>query len=75
MLLSAALAVAEMWTRLGLSRAVPRLPPVFAILATVSAVYAATLLLMRRPRIAPAMRGPTAEHLTGVPAPVPHAAA
>lgn len=40
--LSAGLAVAEMWAGLGLSYAVPRTPPSFGILATATAVYAAT---------------------------------
>ncbi|WP_127361078.1 metal ABC transporter permease [Actinacidiphila soli] len=40
--LSAALAVAEMWTGLGLSYAVPSMPPSFGILAAATAVYAAT---------------------------------
>jgi zinc/manganese transport system permease protein len=42
--LSAALAVAEMWTGLGLSYVIPRMPPSFAVLATATAVYAATFL-------------------------------
>ncbi|RNG35345.1 metal ABC transporter permease [Streptomyces botrytidirepellens] len=45
--LSAGLAVAEMWTGLGLSYAAPRLPPSFAILAVATAVYLATLLTVR----------------------------
>ena len=40
--LSAGLAVGEMWAGLGLSYAVPRMPPSFGILATATAVYAAT---------------------------------
>ncbi|MFH8385684.1 metal ABC transporter permease [Kitasatospora sp. NPDC018058] len=43
--LSAALAVAEMWGGLLLSAAAPKLPPSFAIMATASAVYAATFLV------------------------------
>jgi zinc/manganese transport system permease protein len=42
--LSAALAVAEMWAGLGMSYAVPRMPPSFGILAAATAVYAATFL-------------------------------
>ncbi|MFF7602642.1 metal ABC transporter permease [Streptomyces mirabilis] len=42
--LSAALALAEMWTGLALSYAVPVLPPSFAILATAAMVYAAVLV-------------------------------
>ncbi|WP_433891249.1 metal ABC transporter permease [Streptomyces sp. CA-111067] len=42
--LSAGLAVAEMWTGLGLSYAIPKMPPSFAILATATAVYAVTYL-------------------------------
>ena len=41
--LSAGLAVAEMWTGLALSYAVPVLPPSFAILATATLVYAGAL--------------------------------
>jgi zinc/manganese transport system permease protein len=40
--LSAGLAVAEMWTGLALSYAVPDMPPSFGILAAATAVYAAT---------------------------------
>jgi zinc/manganese transport system permease protein len=43
--LSAGLAVAEMWGGLLLSAAAPKLPPSFAIMATASAVYAATFLI------------------------------
>ncbi|MDH6708348.1 zinc/manganese transport system permease protein [Kitasatospora sp. MAA19] len=43
--LSAALAVAEMWGGLLLSAEAPELPPSFAIMATASAVYAATFLV------------------------------
>ncbi|MGA5821124.1 metal ABC transporter permease [Kitasatospora sp. NPDC094028] len=43
--LSAALAVAEMWGGLLLSAAAPKLPPSFSIMATASAVYAATFLV------------------------------
>ena len=42
--LAATLAVAEMWTGLALSYAIPRMPPSFAILATATLVYAATYL-------------------------------
>jgi zinc/manganese transport system permease protein len=53
--LSAALAVAEMWTGLGLSYAVPSMPPSFGILATATAVYAATFATgFRRRTTAPA---------------------
>ena len=45
--LSAGLAVAEMWAGLGLSYAVPRMPPSFGILATATAVYAATYVPAR----------------------------
>lgn len=51
--LSAALAVAEMWTGLALSYAVPRMPPSFGILAAATAVYAATFLPGFRRRTAP----------------------
>ncbi|MBM9509044.1 metal ABC transporter permease [Actinacidiphila acididurans] len=54
--LSAGLAVAEMWTGLGLSYAIPRMPPSFAVLATATAVYAATYLPAVR-RVRPAYRG------------------
>jgi zinc/manganese transport system permease protein len=43
--LSAGLAMAEMWGGLLLSAAAPKLPPSFAIMATASAVYAATFLV------------------------------
>jgi zinc/manganese transport system permease protein len=42
--LSPALAVAEMWTGLALSYAIPKTPPSFAVLATATAVYAATFI-------------------------------
>ncbi|MET7575235.1 metal ABC transporter permease [Streptomyces sp. NPDC005492] len=45
--LSAGLAVAEMWTGLGLSYAVPVLPPSFAILATATGVYALAVIAVR----------------------------
>lgn len=45
--LSAGLAVAEMWVGLWLSYAAPRLPPSFTILAVATAVYLATLLIVR----------------------------
>jgi zinc/manganese transport system permease protein len=54
--LSAGLAVAEMWTGLGLSYAIPRMPPSFAILATATAVYAATYV----PRIGRRASAPAA---------------
>ncbi|MER7840672.1 metal ABC transporter permease [Streptomyces sp. NPDC096040] len=47
LLLSAGLAVAEMWTGLALSYAAPVLPPSFAILATATAVYATTVIAVR----------------------------
>ena len=54
--LSAALAVAEMWTGLGLSYTIPRMPPSFGILATATAVYAATYIPgLRRRTPAPAV--------------------
>ncbi len=43
--LSAALAVLEMWAGLLLSAGIPRMPPSFAIIATATAVYAATFLI------------------------------
>ncbi|MDH6574477.1 metal ABC transporter permease [Kitasatospora sp. MAP5-34] len=43
--LSAGLAVGEMWGGLLLSAEAPKLPPSFAIMATASAVYAATFLI------------------------------
>ena len=42
--LSAGLAVAEMWVGLGMSYAVPKVPPSFGILAVATAVYAATFV-------------------------------
>jgi zinc/manganese transport system permease protein len=48
LLLSAALAVAEMWVGLALSYAVPALPPSFAILAVATGGYALVLCLPRR---------------------------
>src|SRR5262249_54368701 len=55
--LSGALAVAEMWTGLAVSYAVPSMPPSFSILAAATAVYAATYLpALRRPgRLRPAV--------------------
>ncbi|MDX6237648.1 MAG: zinc/manganese transport system permease protein [Kribbellaceae bacterium] len=54
LVLSAALAVAEMWAGLALSYAVPKLPPSFGILAAATTVYAATYATgIRRP--SPAM--------------------
>jgi zinc/manganese transport system permease protein len=44
LVLSALLAVAEMWTGLALSYAIPKTPPSFAILAAATVVYAATYL-------------------------------
>ncbi|MFE5581620.1 metal ABC transporter permease [Kitasatospora sp. NPDC056531] len=52
--LSAGLAVAEMWGGLLLSAAAPELPPSFAIMATASAVYAATFLIRPRRTTLPA---------------------
>ncbi|MFF4156711.1 metal ABC transporter permease [Streptomyces sp. NPDC001678] len=45
--LSVGLAVTEMWAGLFASYAVPRMPPSFAIMATATAVYAATFLIRR----------------------------
>ncbi|MFF4404918.1 metal ABC transporter permease [Streptomyces sp. NPDC001262] len=45
--LSVGLAVAEMWTGLFASYAVPKMPPSFAIMATATAVYAAAFLIRR----------------------------
>ncbi|MCC9311566.1 metal ABC transporter permease [Kitasatospora sp. RB6PN24] len=52
--LSAGLAVAEMWSGLLLSAEAPKLPPSFAIMATASAVYAATFLIRPRRTALPA---------------------
>jgi zinc/manganese transport system permease protein len=49
--LSAAFAVAEMWAGLGLSYAVPKLPPSFGIMAAATAVYAATFAVGFRRRV------------------------
>jgi zinc/manganese transport system permease protein len=54
LVLSAALAVAEMWAGLALSYAVPKLPPSFGILAAATTVYAATFATGIRRR-SPAM--------------------
>ncbi|MFF2521304.1 metal ABC transporter permease [Streptomyces liangshanensis] len=51
--LSAGLAVGEMWAGLGLSYAVPEVPPSFGILAAATAVYAATFVPVPRRRPAP----------------------
>ena len=48
--LSAALAVGAVWVGLGVSRAVPRVPPSFAIVAAASAFYALTFLAVPRRR-------------------------
>lgn len=48
LLISAALAVAEMWAGLALSYALPALPPSFAILAVVTGGYTLALLRTRR---------------------------
>jgi zinc/manganese transport system permease protein len=53
--LSAALAVGEMWGGLLLSAEVPELPPSFAIMATASAVYAATFLVRPHRAVVPAV--------------------
>ncbi|GHF07456.1 MULTISPECIES: metal ABC transporter permease [Streptomyces] len=45
--LSVGLAVTEVWTGLFTSYAVPKMPPSFAIMATATAVYAATFLIRR----------------------------
>lgn len=55
--LSVGLAVLEMWAGLFASCAVPRMPPSFAIMATATALYAATFLI-RRP--VPGLRTRTA---------------
>jgi zinc/manganese transport system permease protein len=49
--ISALLAVGSTWTGLLLSYRIAKLPPSFAIVATVTAVYAATALLAGRPRL------------------------
>ncbi|MFC4035971.1 metal ABC transporter permease [Streptomyces polygonati] len=49
-LLSAVLAVAEMWTGLAASYAIPKMPPSFAIVAVATAVYAAAFVLGPRGR-------------------------
>jgi zinc/manganese transport system permease protein len=54
LVLSAALAVAEMWAGLALSYAVPKVPPSFGILAAATIVYAATFATGIRRR-SPAM--------------------
>jgi zinc/manganese transport system permease protein len=54
LVLSAALAIAEMWAGLTLSYAVPKLPPSFGILAAATTVYAATFVTGVRRR-SPAM--------------------
>ncbi|MBV8982102.1 MAG: metal ABC transporter permease, partial [Acidimicrobiia bacterium] len=46
--LSAALAVAAMWIGLAVSRAAPRVPPSFAIVAVASAFYALSFLAVPR---------------------------
>ncbi|QIQ01013.1 metal ABC transporter permease [Streptomyces liangshanensis] len=51
--LSAGLAVGEMWAGLGLSYAVPQVPPSFGILAAATAVYAATFVPVPKRRPAP----------------------
>ncbi|WP_037360988.1 metal ABC transporter permease [Amycolatopsis orientalis] len=58
--LSAALAVADMWIGLGLSYAVPVLPPSFAILAVAAAVYALAAGGSALRRRSTAMAGPAA---------------
>ena len=55
LVLSAGLAVLEMWAGLFASYAVPKMPPSFAIMAAATAVYAATFLI-RRPVLAPRTR-------------------
>lgn len=52
MALAAGLAVGEMWTGLAVSYALPRTPPSFSILATATAVYAATFVPGLRRRVA-----------------------
>jgi zinc/manganese transport system permease protein len=60
--LSAALAVAEMWTGLALSYAVPVLPPSFAVLATATAVYAVSVIAVRPRRGVAVWRRLSARH-------------
>ncbi|QHC22885.1 metal ABC transporter permease [Streptomyces sp. GS7] len=60
LILSAALAVWEMWTGLFASYALPKMPPSFAIMAAATAVYAATFLL-RRPVGHPRTAAPAGE--------------
>jgi zinc/manganese transport system permease protein len=56
LIISAGLAVGEMWAGLALSYAVPALPPSFAILAVATGCYALALLRTRSPRhVAPAV--------------------
>jgi zinc/manganese transport system permease protein len=50
LLISAGLAVGEMWAGLALSYTVPALPPSFAILAVATGGYALALLSTRRRR-------------------------
>jgi zinc/manganese transport system permease protein len=57
--LSAALAVAAMWVGLGLSYAVPSMPPSFGIIAAATTAYAATFLPGIRRRTAPTVAGLT----------------
>ncbi|MGV9564109.1 metal ABC transporter permease [Streptomyces sp. NPDC003480] len=52
LVLSAGLAVLEIWAGLFVAYAVPRMPPSFAIMAVATAVYAATFLI-RRPASGP----------------------
>ncbi|MDN3296514.1 iron chelate uptake ABC transporter family permease subunit [Streptomyces ficellus] len=59
LLLSAVLAVAEMWAGIGLSYVVPKLPPSFAIMAAATVVYAAAFVIGRRRRATtPVVAGP-----------------
>jgi zinc/manganese transport system permease protein len=58
--LSAGLAVAAMWVGLGLSYAVPSMPPSFGIIAAATTAYAATFLPGIRRRTATTVAGLTA---------------
>ena len=58
MLLAPAIAVGGVWAGLGLSYAVPKVPPSFGVVAVVAACYLATLLLPRRTRRLQGAPGP-----------------
>ncbi|MGH3549158.1 MAG: metal ABC transporter permease [Pseudonocardiaceae bacterium] len=62
LLISAGLAVGEMWAGLALSYTVPALPPSFAILAVATSGYTLVLLRSRSPRrVKPSANGPVVE--------------